>query len=225
MLLCEQLNQKAPGYRYLWNREGGSAMDGQRKARHRVYLAINAPKMPLGGSRSRDGKAVAMLGAGRIIAVGDRALAGAPVDVCHAECQGRCDTQKAPVQPEQNLHGRLCADTRGRIRFSTAMLRGSALPSDGSVGRLLAVLEFCPDRPEHLKFRVEAKGCQRVTPHICHQKDPAMRPKTMVAARSRFIRGFLTKALPEKHKARSFDVTIGICPPANAQHRIREENT
>ncbi len=67
-----------------------------------------------------------------------RPIVGAEVDVWHASPVGLYENQD-PEQAEMNLRGKLTTDAEGIFAFRTVKMVGYPIPTNGVVGRLLAV--------------------------------------------------------------------------------------
>ncbi len=125
------------------------------------FYRADVPETALGTTISRDGKGEPLAVTGRIADLDGQGVAGAVVEVWHANADGRYENQEPDRQPEFNLRGRFRADAQGRFRFSTVKPRGYPLPADGPVGRLIAALGLTLERPAHIHFRVSADGTRR----------------------------------------------------------------
>ena len=62
--------------------------------------------MPLGANISRDHKGEPLEVQGRIVALDGSGIAGAVVEVWHANAEGLYENQEPDLQPEFNLRGR-----------------------------------------------------------------------------------------------------------------------
>ncbi|MGQ0566223.1 MAG: dioxygenase family protein [Gemmobacter sp.] len=134
----------------------------------------DVPDMADGANLSRDGRGEPLH---VTLAVRDGAggpVAGAAVEVWHANAEGLYENQEPDRQPEFNLRGRFRADAGGGVRFQTIRPRGLTLPEDGPVGRLMNRLGLRLVRPAHLHFRITAAGFVPLTTHVFDRDDPAI---------------------------------------------------
>jgi protocatechuate 3,4-dioxygenase beta subunit len=138
------------------------------------FYRADAPVLPLGADLCRTGEGTPLKVSGQVSGPDGRPLAGAEVEVWHANAEGRYENQDPDNQPEHNLRGRFTADEAGRFRFRTIRPSGYALPADGPVGRLAQRLGLSLDRPAHIHFAVTAPGHRRLVTAIFDGSDPAI---------------------------------------------------
>lgn len=102
----------------------------------------------------RPGEAgVPMLFSGRVTTEKGEPLAGAELDVWHADADGLY-SQIHPGIPDWNLRGRLRADGEGRFELRTIVPPPYEIPKDGPTGRVLAALGRHFFRPAHLHVKL-----------------------------------------------------------------------
>lgn len=183
------------------------------------FYRADAPDLPLGANISRDGKGQPLAVSGRVAMLGGCPASGAIIEVWHANAQGRYENQEPDLQPENNLRGRFRADADGQFHFRSVMPAGYALPSDGPVGRLMAALGLCLERPAHLQFRVLAKGAQVLTTHVFDRADPAIGRDAIFGVTPELMAEF--RHLPDQ--GRVLELELVLCP--KAQTETREETT
>ena len=118
-------------------------------------------------------------------------VAGAQVEVWHANGRGLYENQDPENQPELNLRGRFLTDARGRVTFRTERPAGYALPADGPVGRLMAEVGLPTRRPAHLHFRVEADGFDDLVTHVFDADDPRIGQDALFAVRPELVARFV----------------------------------
>ncbi|WP_210403949.1 dioxygenase [Pararhodobacter marinus] len=176
------------------------------------FYRADAPDVPLGGSLCLDGKGESLRVTGQVRALAGTPLAGARVEVWHANDQGLYENQEPDQQPEFNLRGKLTADPQGRFAFHTIRPAGYALPGDGPVAMLLTRLGLSLDRPAHLHFRVSAPGYQTLTTQIFDRADPAIGRDAVFGVKPELLAEF--RAHPSKDGARthSLDLNLVLCP-------------
>ena len=109
----------------------------------------------------------------RITDLDGKALAGAVIDVWHADDDGFYDSQK-PSYDEQgpSLRARFIADHDGRFSFRTILPRSYPIPTDGPVGELIGATGRHPMRPAHVHFLVQAQGYEPLITHVFLEGDP-----------------------------------------------------
>lgn len=154
------------------------------------FYRADAPLLPLGAELCRNGEGVPLAVSGRVTSQDGAAVAGAIVDVWHANPQGRYENQDPDNQPEHNLRGRFRADEEGGFYFSTVRPSGYSLPSDGPVGQLAARLGLSLDRPAHIHFAVTAPGHRRLVTAIFDGSDPAIDRDALFAVKPGLIGAF-----------------------------------
>jgi catechol 1,2-dioxygenase len=102
---------------------------------------------------------------GQVTTVSGQALAGARVEMWHADDLGFY-SQYAPGIPEWNLRGTVIADEQGRFRIRTVQPAPYEIPKDGSCGSLIAAAGWHAWRPAHLHLKVSAPGHQLITSQL-----------------------------------------------------------
>lgn len=112
---------------------------------------------------SDDGEVLFMKG--RIADVSGNPIAGAIVDVWHANSRGFY-SHFGPPQTPYNLRRRIETDAEGRYSFRTIMPSGYAVPPGGSTDKLMGQLGRHGRRPAHIHFFVSAPGYRRLTTQI-----------------------------------------------------------
>lgn len=176
------------------------------------FYRADAPEVPLGGSLSLDGRGEAMAVTGRITGLDHAPVAGALVEVWHANAQGLYENQEPDLQPEFNLRGRLTADERGTFAFTTIRPAGYALPGDGPVAALLTRLGLSLDRPAHLHFRVSAPGFQTLTTQIFDRADPAIGRDAVFGVKPELLAEFRMLTSSDGPRRHALDLNLVLCP-------------
>jgi protocatechuate 3,4-dioxygenase beta subunit len=154
------------------------------------FYRPDAPQLPLGADLCRNREGAPVIVRGRIIGVNGIGLAGAEVEVWHANSKGRYENQDPDSQPEHNLRGRFVTDSEGRFHFRTIRPGGYTLPDDGPVGQLARRLGLSLDRPAHIHFAVTAKGHQRLVTAIFDGSDPAIDRDALFAVKPGLVGQF-----------------------------------
>lgn len=154
------------------------------------FYRPDSPAMPLGADLCRNGQGVPLRVSGTVRTVDGTALAGAEVEVWHANGEGRYENQDPDSQPEHNLRGRFVTDATGRFDFRSIRPGGYALPDDGPVGQLARRLGLSLDRPAHIHFAVTAPGHRRLVTAIFDGSDPAIDRDALFAVKPGLIGDF-----------------------------------
>ena len=102
---------------------------------------------------------------GQVRDVGGKPVAGAIVDVWHANTRGGYSFFD-PSQAKYNLRRRVETDAEGRYRFRSILPSGYACPPDGPTQQLLDQLGRHGHRPAHIHFFVSAPGYRKLTTQI-----------------------------------------------------------
>lgn len=167
------------------------------------FYRADAPEMALGADLCRNGDGAPLVVRGVVRSVTGAAVAGAVVEVWHANGCGRYENQDPDNQPEHNLRGRFTCDGEGRFWFRTIRPAGYALPDDGPVGHLARRIGLSLDRPAHLHFAVSAPGHRRLVTAIFDGSDPAIDRDALFAVKP----GLIGEFRPEG-KGHALDVAL-----------------
>ncbi|GAB4099755.1 catechol 1,2-dioxygenase [Sinomonas halotolerans] len=116
-----------------------------------------------------------------------RGLAGATVEVWHADADGFY-SQYAPGLPEWNLRGTVVTAADGSFEVQTMRPAPYQIPTDGACGKLIAAAGWHAWRPAHIHVKVSAPGQQQLTaqlyfPGDAHNEDDiasAVKPELML---------------------------------------------
>ncbi|MGU3412925.1 catechol 1,2-dioxygenase [Enterobacteriaceae bacterium C34A] len=130
-----------------------------------LYVA-NAP-LSKGFARMDDGreKAEAMWLHGQVTDLNGKPVAGAVVDIWHANTLGGYSFFDAS-QSEYNLRRRVETDAEGRYAVRSIVPCGYGCPPDGPTQKLLTGLGRHGNRPAHVHFFVSAPGFKHLTTQI-----------------------------------------------------------
>lgn len=123
---------------------------------------------------------------GQVRALDGTPIAGAEVQVWHADGDGLYDTQHDGA-PSLRARGVLCSDANGSFQFRTVVAGPRAIPHDGPVGRMLTLLGRHPWRPAHLHFMITATGYQRLVTHVFRQGDAYLDSDAVFGVRSSLV--------------------------------------
>ncbi|MFT8244944.1 dioxygenase [Roseomonas sp. BN140053] len=136
------------------------------------FWRLHSPRMENGASILRSptpGPALFMTG--RVQDAAGQPIAGAEVDVWHSSPVGFYENQD-PDQAEMNLRGKFTTDVSGRFWFRSVKPAGYPIPTDGPVGRLLAVQHRHPFRPAHVHALIFRDGFKTLTSQVYADDDP-----------------------------------------------------
>ncbi len=130
-----------------------------------LYIA-GAP-LSKGEARLDDGtdEAEALFVEGQVRDVLGKPIAGAVVDVWHANTMGNY-SHFDPTQAAYNLRRRIETDKDGRYRFRSIMPSGYACPPGSQTEKLLQAMGRHGNRPAHVHFFVTAPGYRKLTTQI-----------------------------------------------------------
>lgn len=130
------------------------------------YLPGQAPLPATATLPMRDGeKGEQLVFAGQVRAVGGTPLAGAQLDIWHADADGLY-SGFAPGVPAGNLRGLVIADETGRFEIRTMLPAPYEIPKDGPTGQLIAAAGWHAWRPAHLHLMISAPGYQKLTTQL-----------------------------------------------------------
>jgi hydroxyquinol 1,2-dioxygenase len=94
-------------------------------------------------------------------------IAGAEIDVWHADGDGLYDSQKPGYALDQpSLRARFATSADGRFTFRTTVPHSYPVPTDGPVGELLAASGRHAMRPGHIHFLLRAPGFETLVTHL-----------------------------------------------------------
>lgn len=102
---------------------------------------------------------------GQVRGVDGSPLAGAVVDIWHADDHGFY-SQFAPGLPEWLFRGQVRTDDEGRFAISTMQPAPYQIPTDGSCGKLIEAAGWHAWRPAHIHLKVSAEGHQPITTQL-----------------------------------------------------------
>jgi catechol 1,2-dioxygenase len=130
------------------------------------YLPGQVPLPAAAMLPMRDGeKGEPLVFAGQVRAVDGTPLAGAQLDIWHADSDGLY-SGFAPGIPAGNLRGVVTADQAGRFEIRTMLPAPYEIPKDGPTGKLIAAAGWHAWRPAHLHLMVSAPGYRTLTTQL-----------------------------------------------------------
>jgi catechol 1,2-dioxygenase len=102
---------------------------------------------------------------GSVLDTQGRPVAGALVDIWHANAFGRY-SHFDPDQKDYALRRRVETDAQGNYRFRSFLPPGYAIPPSGPVAELFAALGRHGNRPAHIHILVTAPGLRMLTTQV-----------------------------------------------------------
>jgi hydroxyquinol 1,2-dioxygenase len=99
---------------------------------------------------------------GHVVTLAGQPIAGALVDVWHADAQGHYDCD-VPGREEPAMRALFRTDGTGSFRFRSIMPASYPIPTDGTAGEMLRAGRRPIMRPAHIHVLAEALGYQRLT--------------------------------------------------------------
>ncbi|SFN02393.1 dioxygenase [Variovorax sp. OV329] len=102
---------------------------------------------------------------GRVVDVNGQPVAGAIIDVWHANELGRY-SHFDPDQAEYALRRRIETDAQGRYRFRSFLPPGYAIPPNSPTSELFSAIGRHGNRPAHIHFLVVAPGLRTLTTQV-----------------------------------------------------------
>lgn len=143
---------------------------------------------------------------GRVLDTDGQPLAGAIVDVWHANTAGTYSYFDAS-QSDFNLRRRIVTDPEGRYRFRSIVPSGYGCPPDGPTQHLLDQLGRHGQRPAHIHFFISAPNHRHLTTQINLAGDKYLHDDFAYATRDELIAEI--HFIDDEEKARAHDIT---CP-------------
>ena len=147
------------------DQKAGRAGGTPRAVEGPLYVA-GAP-LSKGEARLDDGsvEATVLVMEGRVLDTDGAPVAGAIVDVWHANEHGRY-SHFDPDQADYNLRRRIETDARGRYRFRSFLPPGYAIPPGSPTAELFEALGRHGNRPAHIHFLVSGPGVRKLITQI-----------------------------------------------------------
>ncbi|HVJ55038.1 MAG TPA: intradiol ring-cleavage dioxygenase [Aliidongia sp.] len=151
------------------------------------FYVENAPVFPLGADISAGMSGMRLFVEGTVSDVEGAPLAGAVVDVWHADPGGTYDVQGSGGPAGR---ARFTADAAGRFHFWTVRPSFYPVPHDGPVGQMLAAQGRHPYRPAHIHFMIASPGRETLVTHIFVDGDPYLDSDAVFGVKESIIRPF-----------------------------------
>jgi protocatechuate 3,4-dioxygenase beta subunit len=133
----------------------------------------------------------------RVTDLAGKPLAGAEIDVWHADDDGFYDSQKADYATQgPSLRARFVTDADGRFSFRTILPCSYPIPTDGPVGDLITATQRHPMRPAHVHFLVKAEGYEPLITHVFLDGDQYLRSDVVFGVKDELIARVETRNEP-----------------------------
>ncbi len=210
----------------LADKKAGAAVGTPRTIEGPLYVA-GAP-LSDGQARLDDGseEGETLVMHGRVLDIRGAPIAGAIVDVWHADRLGNY-SYFDKSQAAYNLRRRIRTDAEGRYKFTSILPSGYSVPPAGTTDRLLKAIGRHGNRPAHIHFFVSAPGCRYLTTQINIADDPFVHDDFAYATRDELITEAVRRADPEAIRAEglkapfseiAFDFVLSPAQSAEDEH-------
>ncbi|CAG4924530.1 unnamed protein product, partial [Acidocella sp. C78] len=141
---------------------------------------------------------------GQVRDIEGRPVAGAIVDVWHANTKGGY-SHFDPSQSRYNLRRRIETDAEGRYRFRSILPAGYGCPPEGPTQQLLDRMGRHGRRPAHIHFFVTAPGFRKLTTQINIEGDEYLHDDFAFATRDGLIPPVIRHDDPAEINARGLN--------------------
>jgi hydroxyquinol 1,2-dioxygenase len=130
------------------------------------YVGAHRPT-PHGTDISTQAAGEKMFVQSRVTDLEGKPLAGAAVDVWHADGDGFYDSQRPSYQAEgPSSRARFITDADGHFYFRTILPHSYPIPTDGPVGDMILKVRRPAMRPAHVHFLIDAHGYEPLITHV-----------------------------------------------------------
>ena len=155
------------------------------------FYVEGPPEFPCGADISGGMAGQPLFVDGTVATLDGTPIAGAVVDVWHADAEGGYD-----VQRPGDLAGRarLRTDAAGRFHFRTTRPSSYPVPHDGPVGQMLEAQGRHPYRPAHVHFMIAAPGHETLVTHVFADGDEYLDSDVVFGVKDSIIRPYTEHA-------------------------------
>lgn len=137
---------------------------------------------------------------GRVLDLEGQPLAGALVDVWHANHQGGYSHFFPGMKPFE-LRRRIQTDAQGRYRFRTSLPPGYSIPPNSPTAELFEALGRHGHRPAHIHFLVTAQGMRTLTTQVNIPGDTYIDDDFAFATRDGLVVGLERQVAPAGYES------------------------
>jgi hydroxyquinol 1,2-dioxygenase len=121
-----------------------------------------------------------------------RPVTGAVVDAWQADAAGFYDVQDTDWEISQaRLRAVFETDSDGRFSFRTILPKSYPIPTDGTVGEMLAATHRSPMRPAHIHFRIAKPGYDMLITHVFVEGDEYLDSDAVFGVRQSCIGNYI----------------------------------
>lgn len=149
-----------------------------------------APERSNGADISGGLEGTPLLVIGSVSSADGEPLAGATVDVWHADDHGYYDVQQLDVLGGLAGRARFRTDSRGRFHFWSIMPKYYPIPDDGPVGDMLKATGRHPNRPAHVHFMIAAHEHETLITHVFASDSPWLDSDAVFGVKNSLIAEF-----------------------------------
>ncbi|WFT82137.1 intradiol ring-cleavage dioxygenase [Methylobacterium sp. CB376] len=154
------------------------------------FYVKEAPELPNGADIAGLLEGTPLLVTGSVASAGGGMLAGATVDVWHADEDGAYDVQQLDALGGLAGRARFRTDAEGRFHFWTIMPAWYPIPDDGPVGDMLKAAARHPNRPAHVHFMIAAEGHETLITHVFAADSPWLDSDAVFGVKNSLIAEF-----------------------------------
>lgn len=173
--------------------------------------------------RSEEGVATVMFLEGQVFDPHGRPLAGATVDLWHANTRGTYSFFDQS-QSEYNLRRRIITDANGRYCARSIVPSGYGCDPEGPTQECLDLLGRHGQRPAHIHFFISAPGHRHLTTQINLSGDKYLWDDFAYATREGLVGEVVfredgVREVDGRYAELKFDFQLQAAPDADAEHR------
>ncbi|MET7246392.1 intradiol ring-cleavage dioxygenase [Methylobacterium sp. EM32] len=154
------------------------------------FYVEEAPERPNGANIAGPLEGTPLLVTGSVASAEGKPLAGATVDVWHADDDGSYDVQQLDALGGLAGRARFRTDAQGRFHFWTVMPAWYPIPADGPVGEMLNATSRHPNRPAHVHFMIAAPGHETLITHVFAADSPWLESDAVFGVKTSLIAEF-----------------------------------
>ncbi len=154
------------------------------------FYVADAPERENGADIAGPLEGTPLLVTGSVASADGRGLAGATVDVWHADEDGAYDVQQLDALGGLAGRARFRTDAEGRFHFWTILPAWYPIPADGPVGEMLKATSRHPNRPAHMHFMIGAEGHETLITHVFAADSPWLESDAVFGVKTSLIADF-----------------------------------